>query len=339
MHFPIAATLLVLSACGSGPSEPDRTPSVLVTVVRPVRGALPATITAYGSASPSEAGTSSISMAQPGQLTSLAVTQGTAVRAGQVLGTFAVAPSARSAYLQAADALAAAEKQRRSAAQLLSQQLATSDQLVQADKAVADARTALAALAAEGAGRSVQTLTAPFAGIVTSVTAASGDRLQPGAAIMTLARQGGIVVTVGIDPAERGGVAPGQAASMKRLSGGGGIAGKVVRVDGMLNPKTRMVDVDLGFPAGALLPGEGMEVAIRTGDVAGWVVPHAAVVTAGGPARIFQEAGGKAKAVPVQVRLSSPEGDVVDGPVDPRRPIIVEGAYQVNDGDAVRWGR
>ncbi|WP_226341926.1 hypothetical protein [Sphingomonas sp. NIC1] len=99
---------------------------------------------------------------------------------------------------------------------------------------------------------------------------------------------------------------------------------------------TKMVDVDLSFPAGALLPGEPMQVDIRTGEVGGWVVPHAAVVTAGGRPRIFQIRGGKAKAVPVVVRLSSDAGDVVDGALSPRLPLIVAGAYQVTDGDAVR---
>ena len=65
-------------------------------------------------------------------------------------------------------------------------------------------------------------------------------------------------------------------------------------------------------------------------------MPHAAVVTAGGRPRVFQIRDGKAKAVPVAVRLSSDAGDVVDGALSPRLPLIVAGAYQVTDGDAVR---
>ncbi|MFC0686379.1 efflux RND transporter periplasmic adaptor subunit [Novosphingobium clariflavum] len=332
----VAIFALTLAGCGGAAPDAAPSPSVLVSVAAPVRGSLPATLTAYGSATPSQSGAMTISAAQPGQVTSLSVVQGTAVHAGQALATFTVAPSARSAYLQVVDALAAAQKQRGSIAALVSQQLATSDQLVQADKAVADARTALAAIEAEGAGRAAQTLTAPFDGVVTAVTAAPGDRTQPGAPIMTLARSGAIFVTVGIDPAERAGVVPGQSATMQRLAGGDAIAGQVVRAGQMLNPRTRLIDVDLSFPAGALLPGEGVEVAIRTGDVAGWVVPHKAVVTSGGPARVFQDSAGKAKAVGVRLLLSSPDGDVVEGALDPRRPVIVDGAYQVNDGDAVR---
>ena len=332
--------LLPIAACSGTSTTPDpcatSTPSVLVSTVAPRQGALPAVVTAYGSVAPSEIGTRTFNEAQPGQVTRLFVSPGSAIKAGQPLATFVTAPTARSAYEQAVSALAAAQKARASTAQLLTQQLATTDQLVQADKAVSDARTSLAALRAEGAGSPTHTIMAPFAGVITAVAVAQGDRTAAGATILTVARSGGVVVTVGINPSQRGTVAIGQSASLKRLSGGGTLEGNVVRVDGALNAVTKMVDVDLSFPAGALLPGEPMQVDIRTGEVTGWVVPHAAVVTAGGNPRIFQIQGGKAKAVPVAVKLASDAGDVVDGALSPRRPLIVAGAYQVNDGDAVR---
>ncbi|EZP52696.1 efflux RND transporter periplasmic adaptor subunit [Sphingomonas sp. RIT328] len=341
-HPRISAALLLflVTACSGTSTTPDAkgtpTPSVLVSIVAPRQGALPAIVTAYGSVATSEIGTRTFNEAPPGQVTRLFVAPGSAVKAGQALATFVTAPTSRSAYEQAVSALAAAQKARASTAQLLAQQLATTDQLVQADKAVSDARTSLAALRAEGAGTPVHTVVAPFAGVVTAVAVAQGDRTAAGATILTVARSGGIVVTVGIDPSQRGAVAVGQAASLKRMSGGGTIEGRVVRVDDALNAVTKMVDVDLSFPAGAFLSGEPMQVDIRTGAVDGWVVPHAAVVTASGNPRIFQVQNGKAKAVPVTIRLSSDAGDVVDGTLSPRLPLIVAGAYQVTDGDAVR---
>ena len=337
----LAPVVLPLAACGGSASDTSatQTPSVLVGVVRPQQGSLPTVVTAYGSVAPSEMGTRTFSEAQPGQVTRLMVAPGSVVRAGQALATFVTAPSSRSTYDQAVSALAAARKARASTAQLLSQQLATIDQLAQADKAVSDAQVALAALRAEGAGSPTHTIVAPFSGVVTMIGVAQGDRTQPGATILTLARSGGIIVTVGIDPAQRAGLAVGQPATLTRLSGGGTLAGRVVRIDGALNATTRMVDVDLTFPEGALLPGEAMQVGIETGRTSGWVVPHAAVVTAGGSPRVFQVAAGKAKAVPVTLRLSSDKGDVVEGALDPNRSLIVTGAYQVNDGDAVRQGK
>jgi RND family efflux transporter MFP subunit len=267
------------------------------------------------------------------------VASGSSVRAGQPLALFVTAPTSRSSYQQAVSALAAAQKQRVSTAQLLSQQLATTDQLTQADKAVSDARTALAALRAEGAGAPRHTIVAPFAGVVTTVAVAQGDRTAAGATILTLARTGGIVVRVGIDPSLRGSLAAGQPATLNRLSGGDVLTGRVVRVDGALNATTRLVDVDLTFPAGLLLLGEATQVAIETGRVSGWVVPHSAVVTTGQKPHVFQIAGGKAKAVPVTLRLSSDKIDVIDGKIELGRPLIVDGAFQVNDDDAVRQGK
>lgn len=337
LAWPFAA---LLAGCGPTATDPDSSPqpaaSALVSVVAARQGALPATVVAYGTVSPALDGTVTLSEAQPGQVTALAVAPGMAVRAGQNLATFVTAPASRSSYLQAVSALAAARKQEASTAQLLSQQLATQDQLTQAAKAVTDAQTALAALQADGAGKPIHAVVSPFDGIVTAVAVTQGDRTQAGAAILTLAKAGDIVVTVGVDPAQRAGIAAGQAASLRRLSGGGPVRGRVVRVDSALNPVSRLVDVDLGFPAGSLLPGESMQVAIETGAVRGWVVPHKAVVTAGGPAHVFQIAGGKAKAVPVQITLASDEGDVVQGALDSGKPVIVEGAYQISDGDAVR---
>lgn len=312
---------------------------VLVSVMSPTQGSLPQTVTAYGSVAPALNGTQTFSEAQPGQVTQLMVATGTAVHRGQGLAAFATAPSSRSNYTQAIDALTAARKQRATTAQLLSQQLATQDQLVQAVKAVSDAQTALAALRAEGAGTAIQMLTAPFDGVVTSVAVAQGDRTQAGATILTVARAGGIVVTAGVDPSERGKVAVGQSASLIRLSGGTPLTGRVLRVSSALNPKTRLIDVDVGFPTGTLLPGEGMQVAIATAPILGWVVPHRAVVTAGGPAHVFQVEGSKAKTIPVTVLLASDAGDVVTGPINPYRQLIVDGAYQVSDGDIVRWTR
>jgi RND family efflux transporter MFP subunit len=327
----------LLAGCGASKPPAASPPSVLVGLQAPVRGSLPDMVVAYGSAAPSLNASETLSVAQPGQVTRLATTAGSAVRAGQALVVFTTAPSAVSSFEQAMTSLTAAQKQRATTAELLRQQLATRDQLVQADKAVSDAVTALDALRRDGAGHAARTLTAPYDGIVTNVAVAQGDRTQPGAALITVAKASGVVITVGVDPADRARVRPGQSARLERLAGGQPLAGRVVRIDSMLNPKTRQIDVDLAFPAGAIMPGEALQANIRVGDIAGWLVPHRAVVTSSGDARIYQLAYGKALGVKVQVAASTPQIDVVWGPIVATRQVIVDGAYQVEDGAAVRW--
>ncbi len=340
LALPGALACMMLAGCGgsSAPPPPPPTPSVLVTVQAPTPGSLPDMLPAYGSAVPAATATQTLSVPQPGQVTQLMVTPGTTVRSGQPLVTFTATPTSVSGYTQALTALSSAQKQRATTAQLLTQQLATRDQLAQSDKLVADANAALNALKAEGAGAAVRTLTAPFAGTVTNIAVAQGDRVQPGAALLTVARAGGIVVTVGIDPAQRARVHIGAPATLTRLTGGAPLNGRVVRIDSTLNPRTRQVNADLSFPSGAILPGEALQVAIRVGDVTGWLVPHRAVVTATGDPHIYQITGGKAVAVTVKDLLATPEQDIVQGPIDPQKSLIVDGAYQVEAGGAVRVG-
>jgi RND family efflux transporter MFP subunit len=330
--------LALLTGCGAATPAPAPTPSVAVTVQPIAQGSAPEWLTGYGTAAPSVDGTQNLSMQQPGQLTGLSITPGAAVRAGQLLAVFTTAPSTVGTFQEALTTLDAARRQRDTVAQLLAQQLATQDQLTQAEKAVRVAQAQVAALRSEGAGQPVRRLVAPFDGVVTAVSTAQGDRTQPGAPLITIARTGGIVATIGLDPATVSRVRVGQSARITRLSGGPPIAAQVIRVDSVLNPRTRLIDVDLSFPVGALLPNEAVRGEIAVGQVDGWLVPHRAVVTAAGPTRIFQVAAGKAHAVTVSVRLAGDAVDVVEGAPNPKVPLIVDGAYQVQEGDAVRTG-
>jgi RND family efflux transporter MFP subunit len=340
--FLIGLCAIPLAGCGSSQPGAAPTPATFVSAIHPQQGSLPVLVETYGSATPSANGQATLSVPQAGQVAALAATPGAAVQAGQAIVIFTVAPSARSTYIQAVDALKAAQQQRQTTATLLGQQLATRDQLAQADKAVADAQTSLAALRAEGAGAGTITLRAPFSGIVSTIPVAPGDRTQPGQALATVAKAGALVVTVGIDPALRGKVRVGALAHLHQLDSSAAktqTIGHVVRIDAMLNPRTRQVDVDIGYPASAILSGEAMRVAIEIAQATGWLVPHQAVVTtADGKAQIFQIVGGKARAVPVTLLATTPAKDAVSGAIVPTAPLIVDGAYQVADGDPVRTG-
>ncbi|WP_375382566.1 efflux RND transporter periplasmic adaptor subunit [uncultured Sphingomonas sp.] len=311
-----------------------------MTTIAPRQGSLALLIESYGQAAPAANGVTTLSVPQPGQVVAVAVVAGARVAAGQPIASFTVSPTARSGYVQAADALRAAQKQRRTTQTLLGQQLATNDQLVQADRAVTDAQAALDALRQEGAGAGTVTLRAPHAGIVATVPVAPGDRTQPGQALATIARTGAMIVTVGIDPARRGELRAGEPVRLSRLDGTAPpVAGRIVRVDAVLNPRTRQVDVDIGYPAGALLSGEAVRVGIESGRASGWIVPHRAVVIdADGKALVYQAVRGKARSVSVAVRASEGDQDCVAGPLDARAPVIVDGAFQLSAGDAIRTG-
>jgi RND family efflux transporter MFP subunit len=331
----LLGAILALSA--APPSRADAPPpSVLVQSVTPTRGSLPLLVDAYGTAAPALDGGMTLSVQQDGRVTAIAVTPGEVVHEGQRLLEFGASATASSAYQQAVSALSLARTQRGHVLQLLSQKLATRDQLAQADKAMSDAQATLDALHREGAGSAVQTLTAPFDGIVAAIPVAQGDRVQPGAPLMTLTRLDGLVVTVGIEPAQRTQVRVGDTAHLDSLTGGPPIDTRVIRVDGVLNQKTRLIDADIAVPAGSVISGEAFHASITAGQLPGWVVPHEAVLIDEKGAYVFQIAAGKAVRVDVRVLGTVGDRDSIDGPIDATRNLVVQGNYQLSDGAPVR---
>jgi RND family efflux transporter MFP subunit len=268
----------------------------------------------------------------------IAVTPGEAVHAGQALIEFRLSSAASSTYAQAVTALKLAQEERTRIARLLEQQLATRDQKAQADKAAADAQSALEALERETGGKPQQTLVAPFDGIVSTVPVAQGDRLAAGAPLVTVTRSNGLVVTVGVEPSDVRRLKLGQAAHVKPLSGGddeAAIDGKVARIDKSLNPKTRLVDADIAV-ADELIQGEAFQAQIEVGELSGWLVPRNAVLDDDDGAYVFQIAGQKAKRVNVK-RVGNNEGTaVVDGPLNAKLEVVTVGNYQLEDGAPVR---
>ncbi len=328
------ATMLACLPAAARADEPAG--SVLVHTEAARQGSLPELVAAFGTAGPALDGGMTVALQQEGRVSAIAVTPGEAVRAGDRLLTFTPSVAARVGYQQAVSALALAQGQRSRTAQLLAQRLATRDQLAQADKALSDAQAALQGLQREGAAAPQLSVTAPFDGIVASVPVAQGDRVQPGTPLLTLTRADGLVVTVGIEPAERARVHAGQGATLQPLDGGMPLQGHVLRIDGMLNPKTRLIDADIAVPAGAVLSGAAFKAGILVGSWQGWVVPHQAVVSDGTANAVFQVHAGHAVRVAVQVLGTDGSTDVVQGRLAPADRVVTEGGPQLDDGAAVR---
>ena len=337
MNRPLAAVAAMLLSCMAAADEtPGQTSSVLVKVQTPQRGALPDTVTAYGSATPAINGGMTLSVQAEGRVMRIAVTPGEAVHAGQTLLEFHLSSAATSTYEQAVTALKLAQQEQARSQRLLAQQLATKDQQAQADKAVSDAQAALTALEQETGGKPQQIIAAPFDGVVSAIPVAQGDRVQPGAALVTVTRNSGLVVTVGVESAQRGRLKLGQAVKLEPLAEGEpALQGKLSRIDRVLNPKTRLVDADVAV-ADEMLQGAAFRARIQTGELKGWLVPRDAVLGDDQGDYLFQVADGKAVRVAVKRLGGDDDTSVVDGPLDPQRPLVTVGNYQLGDGDALR---
>jgi len=340
----VAARPLAASAQASAPAVPQT--SVLVTTQAPRQGGLPRTLTAYGAIQAAPGGSETLSLLRAGQVKRIMVALGQRVRQGEPLLILRAEPAALAAYQQAVAALALARGQRDRLAQMLAQHLATRDQLAQADKAVTDAQTSLDILVRAGGDSLEQTLSAPFDGVVSGLSVVSGARISAQALLLTLDRFNRLVAAVGVEPGQRGVVAPGQPAQVEPLDGGSAMPGSVLSVGAMLDPSTHLVPVLVDPPGtdpkaasqpdAGLLPGEPVRVVVNVGEYRGWLVPRNALLTEGKTAYLFQVDGGKAVRVDVRVVGVVGGTTVVAGSLDPQRPLVVSGNYQLKGGEAVR---
>ena len=279
-----------------------------------------------------------ISLQSQGRVLQFDVTPGEAVKAGQPLLEFGVSESALGSDRQAETALQTAKVERARIAQLLRQQLATKDQLTQADKAIADAETTLDTLKKSGSGQPNLSIKAPFDGVVSAIPVAQGDTIAPGAPMITLMRIDGLVVSVGIEPAQRHRLKRGDPVMLLPMTSGGAPAsGTLVRIGALLNPRTHLIDADVA-PSARLLPGAVFMAQITVGKFDGFIVPRDVVLSHAEGAYLFQTDGGKAHRVAVTIVGSTGDQSAVTGAIDPAKPIVLQGNYQLEDGMEVRLG-
>lgn len=368
MRRLLAALLILLPV--TAPAQPAALdtpePSVLVTIEAARQGSLPHTLTAYGKVQAAPGGSETLSLLRGGQVTGVMVANGQKVRRYQKLLTVSADPAALALYRQGVTALTLASGNRARASQMLAQHLATRDQLAQADKAVADAQTTVDTLAREGGGTAEQTLLAPFDGIVSSLPVGPGARIAPQVPLITLDRVSRLIAAVGVEPAQRGLIAPGQPTRIEPLDTDGATSGSVLSVGAMLDPTSRLLpvlvdpapidpsqgalsvdptpgDIHRGHQAGGrvdatlgLLPGEAVRVVIQVGEYRGWLVPRDAVLTDAKGAYLFQVKGDKAMRLDVQVSGTVADTTAVTGPVDAGRSVVTSGNYQLKGGETVR---
>ena len=336
--------LLVLGAAVYGvlpsrPAEPteQNAATVLVQLAKFEKGSVPRVLTAFGRVEPGPSARQTIQAPLAAIVDQVYVKAGQEVAAGAPLVRLGPSPATTASFTQAESALRVARETERRTRSLLTQHLATAQQLADAGKAVSDAQASLDALRAEGAA-SPQVVKAPGPAIVTAVSASLGAIVNPGAALVDLARPGALVLRVGLTPEQAATVRAGNDVEITSLGATNAIGGHVLLRASMIDTQTGLVPVDIALPeAGGLLPGEMAEAAITTGEVEGFVVPHAAVlVDSSGATYLVQAKDGVAHRIPVRVLLAAGDRDVVAGALDGAASLVLAGNYQLEDGMRVR---
>ncbi len=344
----LAAPLLLaalLGACNTsrgGDDDDDAAPSakgvVAVQAVAPTHATFHATVEAWGRAVVDPERSRTLSLGHGGQVETLAVAPGQRVKRGQILLAIAPDPAARAAVAQAQNALTLAKNELERTRQLAAQQLATQSQLAAARKNLADAEAALQAQRALGGGATRETLTAPADGVVTTLSVARGERFAANAPLLGFAPDHALVAQLGVPPTLGPQLKSGQTAMLDSVYGDGKpLAGTVTVVGQAVDPQSRLLPVRATLPAdAALADGSEVHARIQVSDISAWSVPRAAVLHDGHGDYLFQVESDKAHRVDVTVRSGDGDPVGVDGPLDAKAKVIVQGVYELADGDRVR---
>ena len=106
----------------------------------------------------------------------------------------------------------------------------------------------------------------------------------------------------------------------------------------MINPLTRLVDVDIELhsTASGLLPGMQVRGMIALDNQESWVVPRSAVLGDAQGAFLFQVRDGHAQRIPVTVWIENGSSMAVSGTLDSSLKVVVSGNYELQDGMMVR---
>jgi RND family efflux transporter MFP subunit len=321
-----------------GPAIADEVKgAAAVKVQDPKRGSIPDLVYAYGTATPTSSATVTESFQRDGRISEIFVEVGDQFKKGDKLLDFGASPAAKVAYLQATTTLTQKQHALERKQQLFKQQLATRDDVENAEKDLSDAKSNVEMFKQIGSITESEILTAPFDGVVTAISVSKGDRISAGAPLMTLSRTDQIILSVGVEAGALEKVKPDLPVHLTSLLPGRKPAdGKVKRIGAAIDTKTRQVPVLIELPDGVALSGENFKAGIEVGKFQGWVVPRDSVGSNSKGTFVYQVDEGHAKRVYVKVVGSVGKNSVIEGDIDSQKEMILSGNYQVDDGDAVR---
>ncbi|HVA13022.1 MAG TPA: efflux RND transporter periplasmic adaptor subunit [Stellaceae bacterium] len=317
-------------------ADADDNVSAQVTLTQLQKGGLDHIIIAYGKVEASDAASQSVAAPLSGIVGDVYVRVGQQVAKDAPLLLLRPSPKTSSDYTQAKSAFSAASAEAERTRKLLGEHLATTQQLADAQKALSDARSTLAAMEAQGAG-GPQTVRAPSPAIVTAIAVKPGANVSVGGNLVELAQQGRLVLGVGVTPAQAELIEPGDDATITRIGETAKTPGKVESRGSVVDADDGLVNVSIALPPGKFFLGEMAQAGIATAKVTGYVVPHQAIlVDDSGKTYVVQSNDLVAKKVIVKVLEAGGAKDVIEGPLDPKAPLVLEGNYQLDDGMKMR---
>lgn len=348
-HFILSAAGVL--ACGSllalaHKSEPSASGeqtgvSALISTARLHQAPIDTTVSGYGFIAAASGKARNLTLAQAGLVTEVRATAGQVVKRGTTLLTLSNDPAGYLAFQQAQTSVDFARSELDRTRELRTQNLATESQVAAAEKALRDALASLDAQRALGASVARSELKAPFDGIVVDIPVAPGDRPAAGQVLARTIPDDSVQIVAGLSPQDARRVSIGMPADIEVVGDDRApVKAHVTQVQSMIDPASHLVNVILepsGDASAALLPAEAARAVIAVATTTSWLAPRAAVLRDVAGAYLYQVVNGHAKRIDVTTPGGENESEIaVEGPFDPASKVAVLGAYELEDGMAVR---
>jgi RND family efflux transporter MFP subunit len=332
----IAAGVWFKSRHAAAAGEETARPAARVETVALADQTIAQTIEVFGSVGASPVGDHVIAAPYDCVVRKVNVSIGATVAAGDVLLEVDPSPDAKLAADSAHSARKLADGALAAVQQRYDLKLATSQDLLAAKQAADDARLkseSFAARGLDGDGRVV----APAAGVVTKLELSTGVLVSTGTALATVSTGGQLEARLGVEAADAGAIAPGQAVTLEssHRSNPEKVAATIRSIGASLDPVTGAAEARAIVPAGApLFFGEHVRarIELRKKDHA-LVVPRSAVLPDDGKQFIFTVKDGKAIRHEVKLGLATDElQEVIGEGLKAGDLVVVLGNYELEDG-------
>jgi len=268
------------------------------------------------------------------------VSTGSTVAAGDILLEVDPSPDAKLAADSARSLLALANGTLAATQQRYDLKLATGPDLLAAKQAAEDAKLKADSLAARGLGGDGRIIAA-VGGVVTKLEISPGVLVPTGTALVTVSTGGQLEARLGVEAADAGAVAAGQAVTLESSSRTEPekVATTLRSIGAALDAETGAVQARAPVPAGApLLFGEHVRarIELQRKDHA-LVVPRSAVLADGDSQVLFTVVNGKAVRHEVKLGLATDDLlEVIGEGLHAGDAVVTLGNYELEDGMAIQ---
>jgi RND family efflux transporter MFP subunit len=276
--------------------------SALVEVIHLQQKTLADTVILDGSVQTNPAQVLSIAAPIGGQIQQLFVSPGQLIQKNQPLLDFVPDASARINYQQALSSETLAKKELARIERMAQLQLATHAEVDSAKKTLQDAQVTLHEANVSGSNSRVQSMTAPFSGMVSLVAINTGDRVPLGANLLQLGRCDELIAHLGADTSDASRLAVGMPVRVHFLTGSmTDVTTKVSFISHQLNLQTGLQDIFVSVPGTcvSIIPGVFVEASIVVSSQSLWAVPQSALLKDLQGSYIYRIENGIAKRIPV----------------------------------------